>query len=177
MKRFAALALFALAACNGTTGPATSDFDKLPADQVLIEVEHATTVDGVRRARIISDTTLVFNDSSTVHLRGVDLETYDANGVVSSQLTSQTGVLDTNTNKMIARGKVVLNIRGAQAQTITTEELHYDPQSKRVWSDVDSCQRKGGQNVCGSAFSATVTDNGFTAVQVVNYRGSGIRIQ
>src|SRR5688500_18060838 len=143
MKRLAALALtMALAACNGTTGPATSDFASLPADQVLVGVEHATTVDGIRRARILSDPTHVFNDSSSVHLIGVNLETYDPNGAVSSKLTSKSGTLDTNTNKMIARGSVVLNIMGAQAQTITTEELHYDPQAKRVWSDVNACQRK-----------------------------------
>jgi LPS export ABC transporter protein LptC len=177
MKRLALALTMALAACNGTTGPATSDFASLPADQVLVGVEHATTVDGVRRARIISDTTLVFNDSSSIHLIGVNLETYDTNGAVTSKLTSKTGSLETNTNKMIARGNVVLNITGPQAQTITTEELHYDPQGKRVWSDVEACQRRAGQNLCGSSFTAMVGDNGFTAVQIVNYRGTGIKIQ
>src|SRR5687768_2165445 len=105
MKRLAAFALtMALAACNGTTGPATSDFASLPADQVLVGVEHATTVDGIRRARILSDTTHVFNDSSSVHLIGVNLETYNVNGGITARLTSKSGSLDTNTNKMIARG-------------------------------------------------------------------------
>lgn len=174
MKPILAFALLALAACNGTTGPATSDFDKLPADQVLIGVEHATTVDGIRRARILSDSTLVFNDSSMVHLRGVDLETYDVNGGITARLTSKTGSLDTNTNKMIARGTVVLNITGSQAQVITTEELHYDPQAKRIWSDVYSCQKKGAQQLCGDAFTA---DEDFNNVQVINPRGRNIRIQ
>src|SRR5215207_2937535 len=94
MKRLLTLACAALvAACNGTTGPATSDFDSLPADQVLAGVEHATTVDGIRRARVISDTTLVFNDSASVHLIGVNLETYDVNGRVTAKLTSKTGTL------------------------------------------------------------------------------------
>ena len=175
MKRLAAFALtMALAACNGTTGPSTSDFASLPADQVLVGVEHATTVDGIRRARILSDTTHVFNDSSAVKLIGVNLETYDVNGGVTAKLTSKYGSLDTNTNKMVARGSVVLTVTGPQAQVITTEELHYDPQSKQVWSDVQACQRKGGQTLCGSSFRA---DDQFNNVTVIDPRGRGIQIR
>ena len=177
MRAIAILGVLLLGACNGTTGPATSDFESLPADQVLTGVEHSTTVDGIRRAKVLSDTTLVFNDSASVHLIGVNLETYDANGRVSSRLNSQSGQLDRNTQAMIARGKVVLNVLGAQPRTITTEELHYDPQSGRIWSNVNACERRGAQTLCGSSFSATVTETGVTNVQVTNYRGTGIRIE
>ncbi|HUF50265.1 MAG TPA: LPS export ABC transporter periplasmic protein LptC [Longimicrobiales bacterium] len=171
------LSAAALIACNGTTGPATGDFDSLPADQVLYGTDHATTVGGIRRSNLKSDTTLIFNDSSAIHLIGVNLETFDVNGRVTAELTSKTGQLDRNTNRMIARGTVVLNVKGAQPQTITTEELHYDPQTKRIWSDVSSCQRRGVQTLCGSAFTAVTGDNGFTNVQIVNYSGTGIRIE
>jgi LPS export ABC transporter protein LptC len=131
-----ALAAFGVAACGGTTAPDHDDYDALPADQVFVGVEHAMTNNGVRQSLLKSDTTHVFNDSSTIRLRGVNLTMYTEDGQVRATLTSSSGELDQNTNRMVARGTVVLTVRGENASTITTEELHYDPSQKRIWSDV-----------------------------------------
>jgi LPS export ABC transporter protein LptC len=133
----AAIAAASLAACGGAGGPVTSDYEPLPADQVLEGVEHVMTNAGVRQSLLRSDSTLVFDDSSAVHLRGVNLDIFSETGRLHATLTSERGRLDQNTNRMIAVGNVVLVIHeGPNASTVRTEELHYDPQQRVVWSDV-----------------------------------------
>lgn len=149
----AALAALTLA-CNGTTAPTTAEFPELPADQVLTGTTNFMTTDGVRTARLRSDSTLIWNDSSMVGLRGVVLELYqEGTGVVRATLTSRSGELDRNTNRMIARGDVVLEVAAPNRRTVTTEELHYDPQQHQIWSDVRTCSVTPGQGQqCGAAF-------------------------
>jgi len=156
MKRtLLGLAMLLLTACNGSTGPVNENYQPLPADQLLMGVTHHMTVEGVRTAKLLSDTTLVFNDSAAIQLRGVDLELYSETGDVRATLTSTTGELDTSNNRMIARGGVVLIVRGANGRTVRTEELHYDPQSKRIWSPVRTCERPTGAGErCGEGFES-----------------------
>jgi LPS export ABC transporter protein LptC len=99
-------------------------------------MDHEMSVAGIRSAHLQADTALMFNDSATVQLRTVDLELFTETGTVRATLTSVSGELDQNSQKMIARGNVVLNVKGEHGRTIYTEELHYDPNLKQVWSDV-----------------------------------------
>jgi LPS export ABC transporter protein LptC len=150
---FAAAAPAAAAACGGPTGPVNQDYEPLPADQIFIGVEHAITNSGVRQSLLKSDSTLMFEDSATVHLRGVNLEIYTDAGLLHATLTSATGELDQNSNRMVARGDVVLVVHeGANASTIRTQELHYDPQQRLVWSDMhtERVMRDGRRNTMDS---------------------------
>jgi hypothetical protein len=72
--------------------------------------------------------------------------------------------MDQNTNRMIARGSVVLVVKGANGRTVYTEELHYDPNQKQVWSDVQTRMvfPDGRQNTVKSFRSDDQFDN-FTA--------------
>ena len=99
-------------------------------------MDHEMSVAGIRSAHLKADTALMFNDSATIQLRKVDLELYTEQGTVRATLTSVAGELDQNSQKMIARGNVVLKVSGANGRTIYTEELHYDRNLKQVWSDV-----------------------------------------
>jgi LPS export ABC transporter protein LptC len=150
---FAAAAAATIAACGGPTGPVSDNYEPLPADQIFIGVEHAITNAGVRQSLLKSDSTLMFEDSAAIHLRGVNLEMFNETGRLHATLTSATGELDQNTNRMVARGSVVLVIHeGANASTIRTEELHYDPQQRQVWSDVytERVMRDGRRNTMDS---------------------------
>jgi LPS export ABC transporter protein LptC len=150
---FAAAAAATVSACGGPTGPVSDNYEPLPADQIFIGVEHAITNAGVRQSLLKSDSTLMFEDSATIHLRGVNLEMFTETGRLHATLTSATGELDQNTNRMVARGSVVLVVHeGANASTIRTEELHYDPQQRQVWSDVftERVMRDGRRNTMDS---------------------------
>jgi LPS export ABC transporter protein LptC len=170
-----ACAVLALAACNGATAPIDENYESLPADQVAFGVEYITTDNGVRRAVLRADTTLMFNDSSVVHLQGVHLDIYTETGTHQATLTSETGDLNQRTNKMIARGDVVLVVHGADGRTVWTEELHYDPSQRRIWSDVRTRSRTAnGQEVTGSAFTS---DDSFTNFRVTGMTGTGLRVE
>ncbi len=65
------------------------------------------------------------------------------------------GQLDQRSNAMIARGNVVLVATGGGAQRVETQELHYDPNAHRIWSDVSSTIFQGG--------TRTVAEGGFSA--------------
>lgn len=179
----AALSALVAAACNGTTAPVVDNYAALPADQVAFGVTYVTTDNGVRRANLRADTTLMYNDSSLVDLHGVELDLYDENGAHQATLTSLSGQLNRGTNMMIARGAaecdlntgagcVVLTVRGADGSTIWTQELHYDPAQKRIWSDTRTRRRlANGQVVQGQSFTA---DDQFRNVTIRGLSGSGI---
>jgi LPS export ABC transporter protein LptC len=182
----AALAVALLAACRGATEPVDAYYETLPADQVLVDVEHAITSNGVRQSLLRSDTSLIFNDSAAIHLRGVNLHVYDPEGRLTATLTSRTGELNQNTNKMVARGEagcmaqpehrgcVVLVVEGPEGRTVWTEELHYDPSQKRIWSDVTTRSRtRGGEDMTGDSFTS---DDQFRNFRITVPRGTGIRV-
>jgi LPS export ABC transporter protein LptC len=138
MRRIAVAAAIcpAITACTAPSATEATHYVSLPADQVMYGMEHNMSNGGIRTALLKADTALMYNDSSAVQLRVVDLDVFDEQGAVRAELTSRSGELDQRTNKMVARGNVVLVVAGPNAQTVYTEELHYDPDQKQVWSDV-----------------------------------------
>jgi LPS export ABC transporter protein LptC len=162
----------ALAACNDSTAPGTQDFESLPADQVVMDMEHFITSDGVRRAHLVADTAYLYEDSTTTQLRVVRLEMFDNAGNPTSTLTSDQGVYNSATQKTVARGNVVLVMPGPDGRTIWTEELHYDPTTKRIWSDVPTrVLQAGGEELHGEGFTA---DDQFVNVNIIGGAGTNL---
>lgn len=165
-----------VAACGGSPQePAvTGDFVPLPSD-VMTDVVFRPTTDGVQTALLRSDTVYMRRDSSRYDLVGVDLEMFDSSGKLSATLTSKTGEYSTVGQAMVARGNVVL-ITVDGNRRIETEELHYDPNTRRIWSDVPTVMREEGNVYRGNAFTA---DDGFRNVNIPGYRGAlpGVRFQ
>jgi LPS export ABC transporter protein LptC len=167
----------ALAACQREEGPVAAGFEPLPVDVVLAGVTHYITVDGVRNAKLLSDSVYQHQDSAQVQLFGVDLTLYDGQGGPSATVTSRTGALNERTNAMVARGNVVL-LRQNGAERIETEELHYDPQAQRIWSDVATTRTLNGAVQRGDGFNADLTPEGqFRNLQIRNARGTGAGIR
>ena len=177
MNRLRPLSWFAfalvLASCQREEGPVATGFEPLPVDVVLEDVTHFITVEGVRNARLLSDSVYQHQDSAQVQLFGVDLTLYDSQGNPSATVTSVTGALNERTNAMVARGNVVL-LRQGGAERIETEELHYDPQARRIWSDVATRRTVNGAVQQGDGFNADLTADGqFRNLQIRNARGTG----
>lgn len=164
-----------LGACDESTAPPIGEYESLPADQVVMGVDYLFTSEGVRRAQLIADTAYMFEASdSATHLRGVKLEMYDNEGALTSTLTADRGEYDVDTQKTVARGNVVLVIPDPDGRTIWTEELHYDPVTKRIWSDVRSRMlMNSGQDMTVERFTA---DDQFQNVQTIGASGTGLRI-
>lgn len=159
-------------ACDESTAPPTAEYESLPADQVITNVDHLFTSDGVRRAQLRADTAYLFEDSAATHLKVVTLEMFDDEGQLTSTLTSEEGEYNTESQKTVARGNVVLVMPGPDGRTIWTEELHYDPVAKRVWSDVPTRMlMNSGQELHGQGFTA---DDQFVNVDITGGAGTGI---
>ncbi|HUE76981.1 MAG TPA: LPS export ABC transporter periplasmic protein LptC [Longimicrobiales bacterium] len=164
----------ALAACGPSENPVTGrDFQDLPADQVMFDSDYDITDMGTLRARLHSDTAFVFEDSARILWRPVDLKLYDRNGAQTAHLTSLEGVLDMRTDRMVATGDVVL-VTVEQDRRILTEELHYDPRTGRIWSDVPTVLFEGETRLEGQGFSS---DEDMQNVEVFKGTGENIRIE
>lgn len=175
MTRLRALLLLALsasaaAACDGTTAPPVGEYESLPASSVMTGVELRITSEGVRRALVRADTSYMFEDSAVTHLRVVHLQMFDNDGNLTSTLTSETAEYHQQTEKTVARGNVVLIMPEAD-RTIYSEELHYDPQQKRIWSDVPVRMIENGRETRGQSFTA---DDQFINVTIRGGAGTGL---
>jgi len=148
-------------------GPTGEGYTDLNADQVMIGVAHTSTADGVRSAVGNYDTVFVFNDSSAYRIKGVAQQLYDVNGAPSANVKADSGVLNLSTDAMVARGSVVLITQNNCR--IESEELHYDPQTRRVWSEVFSTFIAGERRATANSFNA---DDGFQNVTATGLNGT-----
>ena len=171
------IALNVLGACGRQpSGPvASAGFRTLPADQVIVGFQQFVTQNGKNQAVLNGDTAYVYEDSSVAKVRRLNLTLYNEQGQVSAKLTADSGNVNTFSRAMIAYGNVVL-VTQPEGRRIETEQLHYDPQAHRVWSNVKTVQHHQGGVLTGTGFEA---DDKFYNVRISNARssGGGFRIQ
>jgi len=165
-----ALVAGALAGCGntGTEPRAGQDFLQMPADYVLAGLTHYLTEDGVRRGVLNADSAYFYADSARADLKKVHLVLYNTSGQEAADLVSKTGQLDQRTNAMVARGNVVL-VAKTGSQRVETQELHYDPNSHRIWSTVTSTIFQGGNRTVTDGFNA---DDQLQNIQMNRVRGT-----
>ncbi|MGH7506951.1 MAG: LPS export ABC transporter periplasmic protein LptC [Longimicrobiales bacterium] len=175
MMRLAAAALLVVACGGSPQEPVAGDFHELPADNVMTNVEFRPTSNGVRSAILRSDTVYAYEDSAEYKLVGVDLEIFDESGRRTATLTSERGEFNTATEAMVALGNVVL-ITVQDERRVETEELHYDPSSRQIWSDVPTVMHTKDGPQRGTSFRA---DDQFQRVQVIGFEGKipGLRME
>jgi len=174
-KSAAAWVLFAtvslLGACqeevNGP-GNATSDMTQLESPIVFGMVAFMST-EGVRTGRVEADTAYTYADSTKVDLRHMTAHFYGDDGTDKATVTGREGEWDQETNRMIARGDVVLLIH-SDGSRIESAEINYDPGVDRVWSDSATVRTlANGRVTSGSAFESDID---FENVRILNVRGS-----
>lgn len=160
-----------LTGCGGDTASPVGDApEDLAADQVLFDLVQNVTTDGVRRARLEADTAFYHEEESRVELRGVHLVLFDEAGARISTVTSREGEIDTRSEQMLARGNVVVVGQGGEGRLdrIETEELHYDPSTNRIWSDVETWFYRDDDRGRGDSF----TSDGTRSIEVRNPSGT-----
>lgn len=160
--------LLAGVACDRRETPTGGDFRDVPADMIVVGMTEYMTASGLRRARLQGDTAFIYDDSGKVKVKGVNLTIYNDLGAETAKLTSLEGDFNTSDQGMVARGKVVLNTLTDPPRQILTEELFYNPQTKRIWSNVETVMIEKGQRATGDGFTA---DDRFQDVQIRNLRG------
>ncbi|CAN5883642.1 hypothetical protein BH23GEM7_BH23GEM7_16770 [soil metagenome] len=158
MRAFLLLIILLLAATgcqDGTTAPPVAADQDLPADQIAYGVQHIMTTQGVRKAVLDGDTAYLYQSGRTMDIVGVELSFYNEAGSQTGHLTAETGNYDSASGQMVARGNVVLTTLDTDAQRrLETEELHYDLNGDRMWSDVAVVLHDGPTTVYGTSFRA-----------------------
>ncbi len=161
----------AVAACEGPneSPTASQDLTSIQADNVIFGMVSYLTSKGVRQGRIDADTAYVYNDSATIKLRRMKVIFYDEDGRQRATVTAERGELEQASDRMIARGNVVLTIPG-KGEKLESAELKYDPDRQLIWSDSASVlTRADGSVTRGSSFQS---DLEFNNVKIEKPRGA-----
>lgn len=163
---------FTLAATMGCgeqpeTPVAASELQGLEADQAVYGMRMNITVSGVREALLYADTAYTYRDSINIDVRALRLTLYNESGVERAFVTAERGSIDPESQRMAARGNVVLTIP-EQARRIESPTLNYDPNRDRIWSDTATVMIHQGRRSTGESFES---DLGFTSVKVYGARG------
>lgn len=125
-----------VAACGEPPHTPVADeaLTEIEADGVIYGMDDYLEDEGVRSGRIRADSAYVYNDSSVVHLWDLDMTVYHQDGSERARVTAERGTLNERTDRMVARGNVVVQMAGTP-ERIESVELHYDPSGNRIWSD------------------------------------------
>jgi LPS export ABC transporter protein LptC len=152
---------------------ATQELQSMEADYVAYGMLTYVTSNGVREARIQADTAYVYENESTAELKQMELIFYDEVGKERATVTGLEGDWNQETNRMVARGDVVLFIH-ADSSTIESPEIFYDPDLDRIWSDSSTVRTmKDGSVQSGTAFES---DMSFENLRIENMRGGARRV-
>jgi LPS export ABC transporter protein LptC len=163
-----------VAACESVenTTVANEFMQGIDAPVVFGMVSYITT-EGVRQARVQADTAFTFADSAKVDLRVMTVDFYDEAGVERATVRGTHGEWNQDTDLMIARGDVELLVH-SDSSIIRSPEIHYDPETDRIWSDsATSRTMRDGSLTRGSSFESDIE---FTNIRILNVRGDAGRI-
>lgn len=168
------LVLAALAGCNEASDtPVASEFMQGIDAPVVFGMTAYLTSSGVRQGKIEADTAYTYADSTDVDLRGMHVVFYDDDGSEKATVTARSGEWNQETDRMVARGDVVLLVN-EDSSKIESQEINYDPDNDRVWSDSTTVRTLADGSVTrGSSFESDID---FQNVVVRNPRGGVQRV-
>jgi LPS export ABC transporter protein LptC len=125
---------FGAAACGETGVRPTATVQAADtADQVLAEVSHYITDDGVRRSLVKADTAYFYDATQTAELLNITVVFYDDNGNETSTLTAEQGTYRWQSGSMEARGNVV--VVSPDGERLETSVLRYDEPTETISTD------------------------------------------
>lgn len=161
------------AACGqeSTTPPAGAVTADLPAEQIIYDLRHRMTKDGLQVAVLNADTAYLHDAGTRFDLVGVRVEFYNEAGVPAGNLTSRTGEYDVREEQFVARGDAVLVTQTPEGERrLESSELHYSLTGDRLWSDSSFVMTEDGRTTRGTAFQS---DGRFGTWQVTGGKTEG----
>ena len=146
--------VLAAACTDETTGTDAGTDAFIPTDYQIIQgFELTQTVDGIRNAEIVADSTWQWADSTAVRLFGVQMNFFDSIGVRSARATANEARLDTEARDMELRGNAVLQIP-ARNSTVQSPVLYYSPDLDQIRSDTVTRAVIDGRPMTGTRFES-----------------------
>lgn len=168
------VALLSVACAEENPTPvASSELQRMGADNLMVRMETFITTGGIREGQVQADTAFFYNDSTVAILRQARLTIYNENGSARATVTALHGRMDQATNELTAWGDVVLLITDGDRR-VETSELNYDPDRDRIWSDSATVMYEGGRTIRGQSFES---DLEFRNARVLrgSITGGGVR--
>lgn len=156
-------------ACNSDVRPTATITAADTADQVLIDMSHFITGEGVVRARVRADTAYFYQATQTAELRNVHITFYDSDGRETSNMTAREGTYHWASGDMEGRGNVVV-VGAGDGRTLRSEVMRYRQATNQVSSDRSFVFDAPGRHVEGDGF---VSDPNFRNVSAIRPRGTG----
>jgi len=140
---------------SGTTPVVTTEELELGCDNLIDgDMTHNLTSQGVREAFLQAQRACLWENADTILVEGFRLTVYQTGtGVEQAVVTGDRGLLNMTNRRMRANGNAVLVIP-AQGRRIESEELFYDPQGNRMYSDSATVMYMDGRVVEGSGFDS-----------------------
>jgi LPS export ABC transporter protein LptC len=163
------VAVTALSSCNNGARPTATITAADTADQVLIDMTHYVTDDGVVRARVRADTAYFYQTTQTAELRNVHVTFYDTDGRETSTMTAREGTYHWVTGDMEGRGNVVV-VGAGDGRTLRSQVMRYNARANQVSSDQPFVFDGPGRHMEGDGF---VSDPNFRNVTAGRPHGTG----
>jgi LPS export ABC transporter protein LptC len=157
-------------ACSNGAKPTATITAADTADQVLIDMTHYVTNDGVVRARVRADTAFFYQNSQSVEMRNVHITFYDTDGHETSTMSAQEGTYHWATGDMEGRGNVVV-VGAGDGRTLKSEVMRYKQATNQVSSDQPFVfDGPPDRHIRGKGFTS---DPDFRNVTALNPTGKG----
>jgi LPS export ABC transporter protein LptC len=170
-----AVGIVAATACGDEiqTPLADAETQSIEADNVLFGMVSFMTASGVREGRVSADTAYLYADSSMASLRQMQIVFYGEDGRPSATVTGVHGEYSPESDRMVARGDVVLEIH-SDSSRIESQEIHYNPEIDKIWSDSATVRTSAdGSITSGSSFES---DMSFENILIRDMRGGARRV-
>ena len=164
----AAVGGVAAGACDSGLRPTATIAAADSADQVLLNMSHYVTDDGIQRAHVRADTAYFYSPVQVAELRNVHITFYDPRGAQTSTLTSRQGTYHWRNGDMEARDSVVV-VR-TDGATLRTDVLRYSQARNQVYSDHAFVFDETNRHIEGEGFTS---DPDFKVVTAIRPKGTG----
>ena len=163
---FALAAISAAACTDAGVRPTAVTVAADSADQVLFKMSTRITENGVLRGFVDADTAYLYQRAQTMDLRGFTVRLFDEQGNHKSTLTAKTGIYQTFSRRLDARGGVL--VVSTDGRKLRTEHLIYDPTANQISSDTTFTFDGPNERGAGNGF---LSDIGFNNVTVKQPKG------
>lgn len=166
LRLLGALCLVGVGACGEEgTIPASADVTLPSCDNEIGDMTQNLSKDGVRTAFLQADRACLWENADTIVVESFRLTVYqEGTGVEDAVVTGSRGVLNLTTQQMRANGSAILFIP-SQGRRIESEELYYDPQGNRMYSDSATFMYHEGRVLEGSGFTSDLAFENVTMLQ------------
>lgn len=173
----ASLAIIAAAACERAQPPKTAagagGVDP-NADQVIFGSRTLVTDGGLRRAEVLSDTALFYDDNTRMDMRIVRTIFYNSAGAKEAVMTSRTGRYLTRDNVLEAKGSVV--IVTVDGRRLVTEQIKFDSRVNQISSDSAFVLTEEGREASGIGFVSDPDMNNLRILRASRAKARAVKV-